>query len=98
MASKALSYDKKIIEKILFGAEQLTRADNEITLVNIKFDLNACKNLSKKELDNLSDAEHDFFYFIQSVRSKLKLHDFVNIWMVLCNLWNFSNILLRQFV
>ena len=63
MASKALSYNKKVIEKILFGAEQLTRADNEINLVNIKFNLNACKNLSKKRLDNLSDAAHDFFLF-----------------------------------
>ena len=63
MASKALSYNKKAIEKILFGAEQLTRADNEINLVNIKFNLNACKNLSKKRLDNLSDAAHDFLLF-----------------------------------
>ena len=46
--------DKKVIEKILFGTEKLTRADNKITLVNIKFNLNTCKNLSKKELDNLS--------------------------------------------
>ena len=63
MASKALSYNKKVIEKILFGAEQLTRADNKINLVNIKFNLNACKNLSKKGLDNLSNAAHDFFKF-----------------------------------
>ena len=43
--------------------EQLTRADNKITLVNIKFNLNACKNLSKNELDNLSDTARDFFKF-----------------------------------
>ena len=42
--------DKKIVEKILFGTEQLTRTDNKITLVNIKFNLSACKNLSKKSL------------------------------------------------
>ena len=74
--------DKKVIEKILFRIEQLTRTDNKITLVNIKFNLNPCKNLFKKELDNLSDTACDFFYFIQSFGKKLKLRDFVNIWMV----------------
>ena len=54
----------------------------KITLVNIKFSLNACKNLSKNELDNLSDTARDFFYFVQSFGDKLKLHDFVNLWMV----------------
>ena len=28
----------------------MTRTDNEITLVIIKFSMNACKNLSSKEL------------------------------------------------
>ena len=60
----------------------MTRTDNKIILVNIKFNLNACKNLSKKELDNLSDTAHDFFYFVQSFGNKLKLCDPVNIWMV----------------
>ena len=40
--------DKKVVEKILFGTEQLIRTDNNITLVNIKFNLNACKNFYKK--------------------------------------------------
>ena len=74
--------NKKVVEKILFGTEQLTRTDNKITLVNIKFNLNACKNLSKKELDNLSDTACDFLNFIQSFGNKLKLRDFVNIWIV----------------
>ena len=43
--------DKKVIEKILFGTEQMTRTDNKITLVSIRFNLDACKNLYKKELD-----------------------------------------------
>ena len=30
----------------------------------MKFNLNACKNFSKKELDNLRDTARDFFYFI----------------------------------
>ena len=48
--------DQKVIEKILFGTKQLTRTDKKVTLVNIKFSLNACKNLSKNELNNLSDT------------------------------------------
>ena len=56
--------------------------DNEITLVNIRFNLNACKNLSKRELDALSDTATNFFHFIQAFGNKLKLRDFVNIWMV----------------
>ena len=58
--------DKKEIEKIIFGTEQLTKTDNKITLVNIKFSLNACKNLTKNELDNLSDTARDFFYIVKS--------------------------------
>ena len=49
------------MEKILFGTEQMVRTDNNITLVNVKNYLNACKSLSKKELDNLSDTARDFF-------------------------------------
>ena len=40
--------DKKVVEKILFGTEQLIRTNNKITLVNIKFNLYACKNFYKK--------------------------------------------------
>ena len=71
--------DQKVIEKMLFGTEQLTRTDKKMTLVNIKFSLDACKNLSKNELDNLSDTARDFFYFVQSFGDKLKLRDFVNL-------------------
>ena len=42
--------DKKVIKKILFGTEQLTRTDNKITLANMKFNLNACKNYVKQNL------------------------------------------------
>ena len=71
--------DKKVIEKILFGAEQLTRTDNKITLVNAKFSLNTCKNLTKNEPDNLSDTARDFLHFVQPFGNKLKLRDFVNL-------------------
>ena len=40
--------DKKVIEKILFETDQMKRTDDKIALVNIRFNLNACKNLSKR--------------------------------------------------
>ena len=60
----------------------MTRIDNKKTLVNIRFNLNACKNISKKELDVLSDTATHFFHFTQAFGNKLKLREFVNIWMV----------------
>ena len=44
--------------------------------------MHACKNLSKNELDNLSDTAREFFHFVQSFGNKLKLCDFVNLWVV----------------
>ena len=38
--------------------------------------------MSKQKLDNLSDMARDLFYFIQSSGNKLKIRDFVKIWMV----------------
>ena len=74
--------DRKIVEKILFGTEKMTRTDNKITLCKIQFNLNACKNLSKDELDALSDTAANFFHFIPAFGNKLKLRNFVNISMV----------------
>ena len=59
----------------------MTKTDNKITLVDIKFNLNACKNLTKKELDVLSDTATNSS-FVQAFGNKLKLRDFVNIWIV----------------
>ena len=71
--------DRKTIEKILFGTEKMTRTDSKITLCNIRFNLSAYKNLSKRKLDALSDTANDFFCFILAFGNKLKLRNFVNI-------------------
>ena len=60
----------------------MTRTFKKITLCNIRFNLNACKNLSTEELDSLIDTATNFFHFIQAFGNKLKLRNFVNIWMV----------------
>ena len=74
--------DKPIVEKILLDIEQMDRSDNKITLCKIKFNLGACKNLTEKEIDSLSDTARNFFRFIQAFGIKLNLRSFVNIWMV----------------
>ena len=60
----------------------MDKTDLKITLCKIKFNLGACKELSKKEIDSLTDTARDFFYFFQAFGIKLKLRSFVNIWMV----------------
>ena len=61
----------------------MTRTDNKITVFNIRFNLNTCKNLSIEELlDALSDTARNFFYFIQAFGNKIKPHNFVKIWTV----------------
>ena len=84
--------DKKVTENILFSTEQMPRTDDKITLVNISFNLNACKNLTKRELDALSDAATNFFHFVQAFGDKLKLCDFVNMWMVEDRVQNLNSV------
>ena len=55
----------------------MNKTDQKITLCKIKFNLGACKELLKKEIDSLSDTARDFFYFIQVFGIKLKLRSFV---------------------
>ena len=74
--------DKSIVEKILLGMEKMTRTDYKVTLCKIRFNLGDCKMLSEEEIDSLSDTARNFFRFILAFRIKLKLQNFVNIWMV----------------
>ena len=60
----------------------MNKTDQKITLCKMKFNLGACKQLSKKEIYSLSDNAREFFYFVQAFGIKLKLRSFVNIWMV----------------
>ena len=62
--------------------ERMTRTDSKITLCNIRFNVNAYKNVSTEELNGLSDTTINFFHFVQAFGNKLKLRNFVNIWMI----------------
>ena len=46
--------DKPIVDKILLGIKQMNRSDNKSTICKIKFNLGACKELTKKEIDSLN--------------------------------------------
>ena len=74
--------DKPIVKQILLGVEKMTRTDNKITLYKICFNIGACKTLSENEIDSLSKTARNFFCFVQAFGIKLKLRNFVNIWMV----------------
>ena len=58
--------DKPIVDEILLGIEQRNRTDKKITLCKIKFNLGVCKELSKEEIDSLSETARNFFYFVQA--------------------------------
>ena len=51
-------------------------------LVNMKFSMDAYKNLNKNGLDSLSDTARNFFHFVQSSGNKLEIRGFVNIWLL----------------
>ena len=66
----------------MLGVEKITRTGNKITLCKVRFNLEACKSLSEEEIDYLSDTARNFFRFVQAFGIKLKLRNFVKIWMV----------------
>ena len=83
---------QNIIEKVLFRTEKMTRIDSKITLFNIRFNRNNYENLSVGELDTLSDTAINFFRFVQAFGNKLKLRNFVNIWMVEDRMQNLNSV------
>ena len=58
--------DKKVIEFFVVVTNQMTRAVDKRALISIRFYLSACKNLTKKKLDALSDTTSNFFHFMQA--------------------------------
>ena len=70
----------------------MTRTDNNVILFNIRFKLNACQSSSTEKLDVLSDTAGNFFHFVQAFGNKLKLRNFVNIWMVEDSVQNLDSV------
>ena len=60
----------------------MTRTDNKITLVKVKFSVKACKTLSQREIVNLNDTTRYFFHFVQSFGNFLKVNNFLDIRMM----------------
>ena len=84
--------DRNVIKKILFGTKKMTITDKKNTLCNMRFNLNAYKNLSKEELDVLSDTNSNLFHSVQAFGNKLKLRNFVSIWKVEDKIQNFDSV------
>ena len=61
------------------GIDKIDKSNQKITLCKIKFNLGACKKLSKNEISSLSDTARDFLYFIQAFGMRLNLKSFINI-------------------
>ena len=60
----------------------MTRTGDKISLINIKFFINACKKLSEREINSLSVTARDCFYFVQSFGNKLKVRNCANLWLM----------------
>ena len=65
---------KKKIQKILSRIEKMTRNDDKITWVKVKFSSKACKTLSQMEIVILSYIASDFFHLVQSFGNFLWLN------------------------
>ena len=68
--------DKRTIDKILVGIDKMDKRNQKITLCKIKFNLGACKKLSKNEISSLSDTARDFFLFYLGVWNEVKFKYF----------------------
>ena len=64
--------DRAIVDKILTGIEKIDKTDDKITLCKVKCNLSACKKLSKKEIDSLSETARDFFLLYSSIWNKVQ--------------------------
>ena len=73
---------KKIVGKVLKRLELAERKDDKLTLIKFKFSMNGYKNLTEKELFNLSGAAQDFFHLIYRFGKNENTTNFVNVWML----------------
>ena len=55
--------------------DRIDKSDQKITLCKIKFNLGACKKLSKHEINPLSETARDFLFY-SSVWNKVKTKKF----------------------
>ena len=69
--------DKTIVVKVPKGLKLTDRKDDKLTLIKLKFSMNGYKNLTQKEIFNLSSTVHDFFYLIYSFGKNENITNFV---------------------
>ena len=73
--------DKKTVGKALKGLELAYRKDHKLTLIELMFSMTSYKNLTNKEVSNLSNTAQDFFHLVNSFIKNEKITNFVNMWM-----------------
>ena len=71
--------DNPVVQKILSVIEQMIKTDQNFTLCKVKFNLGACRDMIKDEIDSVSNTARNFFLFVQVFGIKLRLKNFVNI-------------------
>ena len=57
--------NRKTVGKILYDVQKFNRKDNIVTLVSLKFSINAYRNLSHTEILELSSTAADLFHLIR---------------------------------
>ena len=55
--------DRKIIDKIITGIENMERVGNKLKLVKLKFSIKRFNKLNSEEIKRLSETAQDFFSF-----------------------------------
>ena len=94
-----VSDDKKIAEKILKRIETIDQKDKKLTFFRLKFSMNAYERLKVNERKKLSESGHYLKWKKRRI-SKLccKCLDASKPYKNAknCDLWNFSNIFLRE--
>ena len=74
--------DRKIINKILQGVEKFNKKDNILTLISLKFSINAYQNLSHAEILELSSIAADFFHLISEFEKVKNIKNKVTFYLV----------------
>ena len=70
--------DRKLIDRFFYGLEEINKKDRKVNLTYIQFDLNAFKNINKRQLTATSQ---DFLHMLNEF-AKVHKRQVVNVFMV----------------
>ena len=70
--------DRKVIDKFFYGLEGINKKDKKVNLTYVQFDLNAFKNINKRQL---TSTVQDFFHTLNEF-AKVHKRQIVDVFMV----------------